>query len=333
MTYSLLDCTLRDGGSTIGFDFPWEIISRVVEYLDAGGVDFVELGYRSGSGSVTVDHPGPTFHVDDEFLGCLPRKRRIAYTLMIIAAVAKTEDLTFAKQANIDLVRVAAYPHNLQQAFVFLNRAAELGLTCSLNIMASSYVTAQELALLGKQGKDEGAKVIYFADSFGYFLPCDVSDRVERLKGELGIPVGFHAHNNLGCATANTLAAIESGAEFIDASLCGMGRGAGNTQTELWSIVSNRLKLREQPFQDDVLCQIADLVRPLVKNPHQNNALLLSGAANLHAFFWPHISSAAPSDTLLQYRIAFELGKQRPKKVSAEPVREIVTALTSQACY
>jgi 4-hydroxy 2-oxovalerate aldolase len=100
-------------------------------------------------------------------------------------------------------------------------------------LMMSALITAEELAEQAKIMEDYGAQAIIIMDSTGTYLPRDVRERISLLKARLNIKVGFHAHNNLGCAVANSLAAVESGAELIDACIRGFGAGAGNAPLEL----------------------------------------------------------------------------------------------------
>ncbi len=328
-SWNLLDCTLRDGGSTIGFNFQFDVINRVLTGLSNAGIDYVELGYRSGSGSVHVEKPGPTADVNRSFLEQIDFSTKIKKAVMIIPAVAKTEDLDVLAEFGIDLVRIAVYPHNFENAMAFVDAALRLGLECSVNQMASSYMSADDLVKNALAVQECGASVFYFADSYGHFMPEDVNRRVEALKEQLDMEIGFHAHNNLSLGLSNAIAAIRSGADFIDASLCGMGRGAGNVQIELLPFVLDLADLSRPQVDKSALMELSSIIAPLRKNPYLGTAEIISGSCNLHFFFYELIQRASQKLGVSEMDIARGLSAIKPKKVSEELTFEVARQILS----
>ena len=157
-----------------------------------------------------------------------------------------------------------------------------------------------------------GADYINLADSAGYLLPNDVTERVQALVNGLSIPVGFHAHNNLGLAVANSIAAIEAGAEYIDATCRGLGAGAGNTQLEVLAAVLDRMGYDTGLDLYGVMDVAEDVVEPLMHRPQViRTAPLMLGYAGVYSSFLLHTYRAAEKFNLNPRDILVELGRRR----------------------
>lgn len=231
---SICDCTLRDGGYYTNWDFPSEMVEKYLKAMNALPIDFVELGYRSLDAS--------TYHGEYNYL---PR-----YVLQKCKQLCPDKKLAFMinlKEVNeesikpllvqvseyVAMVRLATRPEDVEKA----NRVAKIikayGLDVSINIMYfSTWVKDIPFAHFF-QGTEQYVDFVVMVDSYGSVLPEQIGPCVEQLRANFKGKLGFHGHNNMELAFANTLAAIHAGVDSIDATISGMGRGAGNLRMEL----------------------------------------------------------------------------------------------------
>jgi len=240
MTVKILDCTLRDGGYYNKWDFSHDL---VLDYLDAmanSGVDYVELGLRSFESDGFL---GASAFTTRNYIKSLNLPKGPLYGVMIDAKTVLTQDCSQEKSIDllfesrekeqIGLVRVAAHFHEVDQCFPMLSRLKEKGYVVGLNIMQASLKESKDLSSVAKliQGWN-CVDVLYFADSLGSMHEKDMERIYDALslywKGE----IGFHAHNNMGQALNNVSKAIKLGCKWIDGTVTGMGRGAGNAELE-----------------------------------------------------------------------------------------------------
>ena len=240
MTIKILDCTLRDGGYYNKWDFSKDLISDYLESMAICEIDFVELGFRQFKNDTYL---GPHAYTTAKYLERLNLPDGPTYGVMIDAKTILSEnqnqeeciDLLFdeAKKEKIDLVRVAAYFEEVPLCLPMLQRLKEKGYTVGLNIMQISLREPEEIEeLTSLVSKWSCIDVLYFADSLGAMLDADIKKTYKAISNNWSKDIGFHAHNNLGKAVSNVNKAIELGASWIDSTISGMGRGAGNAETE-----------------------------------------------------------------------------------------------------
>lgn len=238
----ILDCTLRDGGYYTDWDFSDELVETYLQAISRSGVDVVELGLRQLS---QTNYLGPFAYTTRRFLERLELPESLMYGVMIDAKTFLDTDSgskyvirkLFAQKSEekFDLVRIAAHFHELHHCREAIEELDRLGFTVGLNVMQASLRSTAELAEQSKILADSlPIEVLYFADSLGNMRANDVSRIYEAFRdgGWMG-DVGFHAHNNTGNALNNVEEAISTGCRWIDSTVTGMGRGAGNAETEL----------------------------------------------------------------------------------------------------
>ncbi len=238
----IVDCTIRDGGLMNDHKFTDEVVQAVYHACSAGGIDYMEIGYKGARGMYTEGEHGKWRFCSEDDLkrvvesgdGLVSRTK-----LSVMADVDRTDhknDLLPREDSEISMVRVATYIHQIPAAIELVTAAADKGYETCVNIMALSTAPRNELEgaleLLAKC--PTGA--IYVVDSFGSLYGEQVREYVDLYlshAGPAGKEVGVHNHNNQQLAFANTIEAIVRGANLVDGSLAGMGRGAGNCPTEL----------------------------------------------------------------------------------------------------
>lgn len=233
-TIKILDASLRDGGHRTNFHFEDKDLMQILTPLDESGIDYIEVGYRGGS-LQPIDNIGKAGVCPQDYLElCQSLVKKAKIAVMVIPGKVLTEDLTELKQYNTQLLRICVAKNGIDKALELLKKAKDMEFETAINLIHITNYTEEELdeALkLISRGKPD---MIYFADSNGSIFPNKVSSMYSKYTNQYTIPFGFHAHDNLGLAQANAIAAIESGAQLIDASLAGMGKGTGNLKTEFF---------------------------------------------------------------------------------------------------
>jgi 4-hydroxy 2-oxovalerate aldolase len=229
----VVDCTIRDGGLMNNWEFPKPMVKEVFEGLVAAGVDYVELGYRGDKKMFNPKDHGPWRFCDEADL------RDVAYEcdtkISVMVDVGRTDYEAFLPKSEsiITMFRVATYAKDVDKAVHLAKHIRALGYEVCINIMAASVVIDADLeeALQTLKGGDFSA--VYLVDSFGYFYSEQIDDLAEKYTGILSpIDIGIHCHNNQQLAFANTIQGIIKGINFVDGSIYGMGRAAGNCPTE-----------------------------------------------------------------------------------------------------
>jgi 4-hydroxy 2-oxovalerate aldolase len=240
MTLNILDCTLRDGGYYNNWDFPQALITDYLNAMSSLNVAYVELGLRQFKNDCYL---GAHAYTTAEYLNRINLPDGPVYGVMVDAKTIISEDFSqeegidklFADQKveRISLVRVAAHFSEVERCLPMLDRLKQKGYLVGLNIMQSSLRDSDELAELSALVSTwRSVDVLYFADSLGSMNREDMVRVYTAIRENWKKDIGFHSHNNMGRAVANVSVAIDLGCSWIDSTVTGMGRGAGNAETE-----------------------------------------------------------------------------------------------------
>lgn len=240
----ILDCTLRDGGYYTCWDFDPSIVDSYVEAMNGLPVDYIEVGYRNNPSGEYMGKLGYTP------LSVLRHIRRLSGKKLAVMLNEKSTrpgdlgTLLAPIRGAADMVRIAIDPGNFDRAVVLAKAVKDLGFEVGVNIMYMSTWKGLD-GFLGKLGQVDGvADMVCMVDSYGGVTPDDVACITGAVRENTSCPVGFHGHNNLQLGLSNALAAIACGVDFVDATILGMGRGAGNLSMELLLTYLNRLGLK-----------------------------------------------------------------------------------------
>jgi 4-hydroxy 2-oxovalerate aldolase len=229
----ILDCTLRDGGYYTNWDFDKKLVDTYIESLNHLPVEYIEIGYRS---IPQQTYRGEYFYCPNYLMKRIKAQSDKKLTVMLNEKETSIPDLkTLIKPCSnlIDLVRLAVNPDNFLRALRLAEAIKDIGLEVAFNVMyMSKWKSKKDLV---NQLKEVDGIIDYFnmVDSFGGVYPNDVKEIFELVRAETNVKIGFHGHNNMELALINTLTAIECGADIVDVTFAGMGRGAGNLKTEL----------------------------------------------------------------------------------------------------
>lgn len=253
MTIKLLDCTLRDGGYYNNWDFEPGTVQKYLVAMASSGVDMVEIGFRLRPAHTFL---GAFAYCTDDYLAALNVPKTLKLAVMINASEFIPEahsgvrmcavDAYFAPAASspVSMVRVALRAHDVASVKQIVLRLKELGYALAVNLMQIDALSEEEIISAAKEiASWDAVGILYFADSLGNLDP----ESTRKIVGILGAvwpgELGFHSHDNKGQAFVNCLAAADSGATWLDATILGMGRGAGNVRTENLLIELERKKL------------------------------------------------------------------------------------------
>lgn len=231
----VLDCTIRDGGCTNGWQFDMDLVRDVVKALDAAGVDVVEIGYQTTPGVYDRAEVGPWRFCEEDDLLAVTEGTSVRISCMVDYGRFTAADLRPADSSVVDVLRIAAYGHDVPGAIELAHAAQDAGYEVHVNVMAVSTNTPQEVDAFLEHLRNSRVSHVSVVDSFGALYPHHLRYLIRKYKNWLrpDQKVGVHLHNNQGVAFANTIVGIEEGADLADATVFGMGRGAGNCPLEL----------------------------------------------------------------------------------------------------
>lgn len=234
----VLDATIRDGGLVNDFYFTDDFVKALYQMNVKSGIDYMEFGYKASKEQFDVNKFGKWKFCNDDDIRDIVGDNDTKLKLSIMADVGRCdykEDIHPASDSPLDMIRVATYINSMPEAIAMIEDATNKGYETTCNIMAIS--NAQEsdvksaLEMLGKSS----VNTIYIVDSYGALYPEQIrriSDLYLNTTEKYNKKIGMHAHNNQQCAFANTIEALSVGVSYLDATVCGMGRGAGNCSLE-----------------------------------------------------------------------------------------------------
>lgn len=233
----VLDCTIRDGGLINNHDFSFEFVRAVYAALAASGVDYMEVGYKNSKTLFSASEYGPWKFCDDELIkrviDGIPSKTKIS--VMCDIGRVDMADIKPKKESPVSMIRVASYVKDIDKAITLVNEFHAKGYETTVNIMAITKALDNELTeALGQLERESKADVVYIVDSFGSLYQETTEFLIKKARSILRTKeVGFHGHNNQQLGFSNTIEAIIHNANYLDATVFGIGRAAGNCPIEL----------------------------------------------------------------------------------------------------
>ncbi len=289
----LLDVTLRDGAYVIDFQFTADETRTIVRSLASAGLRWIEVGHGLGLGASRAGR-GQAAASDAEYLQAAAEAAGDArWGMFFIPGIGTEEDLRLAASFAMPFVRIGTNITQSQQALRWIEQARELGMLVSYNAMKSYAVLPSEFARRAAEAAAAGAQFVCLVDSAGTMEPHEVRAYLRATGETTDAALGFHGHDNLSLAVANTLAALESGATLVDASLHGMGRSGGNACTQIVVAVLQRRGLLTH-IDRRALDRLAQ--RQIARRYPQRQIdplTVTAGACGLHSSFLPDVIRVA----------------------------------------
>jgi 4-hydroxy 2-oxovalerate aldolase len=306
------DVTLRDGMHALAHQYTVEQMVGIARKLDEAKVDLIEVSHGDGLNGNSFNY-GFSAHTEVEYLRAVKAELKHAkLAALLLPGIGTIEDMKMAREAGVDTIRIATHCTEADISAQHIATARDMGFDVVGFLMMAHMIPTAHLLQQAKLMESYGAHCVYITDSAGALLMDETRERVTAFKNEIGCQIGFHNHNNLGLGVANTIIAIECGADRADASLAGMGAGAGNCALEVLIAVTDRMGINTGVELYPLIDGADQLVRPIQKRPVQTdgNALML-GFAGVYSSFLLHTERAAKRFNVDPRDILVELGRRK----------------------
>lgn len=323
------DPTLRDGSHAIHHRLTVEQLSAYTKMAEEASIPIVEVGHGNGLGASSLQL-GESLVSDKQMLEvCKGNLKNTKLGIHVIPGFATiNRDLSRAIDIGVDVIRVAAHctEADITKRHIEYCRTRERVVYGVL--MMSHMAPASILLDEATKMMSYGAHGIIIMDSAGAYLPANVKEKMKALVGSLDIPVGFHAHNNLGMAIANSVTAIEAGASIVDGTMKGFGAGAGNAQLEVLVAVLHQMGY-ETGIDLYKLLDASDVAEDnFVTIPSIHSSSIVSGLAGVFSGFAKPVERIAKQYNLDPKDIYFELGKRKVVAGQEDIILEVAVSLS-----
>ena len=307
------DMTLRDGMHPKRHLMTLDQMKSIAQGLDEAGVPLIEVTHGDGLGGSSVNYGFPA-HTDEEYLGAvIPLMKQAKVSALLLPGIGTVEHLKMAHGLGVNTIRVATHCTEADVSEQHITYARKLGMDTVGFLMMAHMASPEKLVTQAKLMESYGANCIYVTDSAGYLLPDGVKERLSAVRAALNpeTELGFHGHHNLAMGVANSIAAIEVGANRIDAAAAGLGAGAGNTPMEVLIAVCDLMGIATGVDVFKIQDVAEDLVVPIMDFPIRidRDALTL-GYAGVYGSFLLFAKRAEKKYGVPAREILVEMGRR-----------------------
>lgn len=325
---NILDVTLRDGSHSVRHAFTEEQVRHTARGLDAARVRYFEVTHGDGLGGSSLQYGLSAVEELKLIEAAVEEATQSNVSVLLIPGIGTKEDLQAAAKIGAKMVRVATHVTEADVAAQHIGLGRELGLKTVGFLMMAHMASSEKIVEQAKLFESYGAEIVYVTDSAGALLPHEVTARIAALKDALQCEVGFHAHNNLSMAMANTVAAVEAGATYIDGSLRALGAGAGNTQTEVMVAVLEKLGYNTGVDLYKTIDVANQVIAPIMQQSQEiTGSGLILGYAGVYSSFLLHAEKASKHFGVDEREILMELGRRKTVGGQEDLIYEVAQQL------
>ncbi len=309
----MTDTCLRDGSHAKGHQFTEAHVRDIVSALDGVGMPVIEVTHGDGLGGSSFNYG---FSLTDErrlMAVAVESAKQAKIAALMVPGIGTLDDIRFIQDIGLSIVRVATHCTEADVSIQHFGLARQLGLETVGFLMMAHKTTPETLAKQARIMADAGCQCVYVVDSAGALILDDVAHRVEAVVSELrsDAQVGFHGHDNLNIAVANSVVAVRAGAVQIDGSTRGFGAGAGNTRNEVFAAVAERLGISTGINVLDIIDVAEEVVRPVMDSECVIDRMaLIMGYAGVYSSFLKHAYRAAEQYNVKGADVLMECGRQ-----------------------
>ena len=293
----------------------------------------IEVTHGDGLGGASVNYGFPA-HSDEEYLGAvIPKMKQAKVSALLLPGIGTVDHLLMAKEVGVSCIRVATHCTEADVSQQHIAKSADLGLDTVGFLMMAHMAPVEKLIEQAKLMESYGANCIYCTDSAGYMLPEEVRHKISAVRDALKpeTELGFHGHHNLGMGIANSLTAVDAGANRIDGSVAGLGAGAGNTPLEVFVAVLERMGAQHGTDLFKLMDVAEDRVVPIMDHPIRvdRNALTL-GYAGVYSSFLLFAKRAEAKYGVSAREILVELGKRGTVGGQEDMIEDLALTMAKQ---
>nr|WP_263323469.1 4-hydroxy-2-oxovalerate aldolase [Neobacillus sp. Marseille-Q6967] len=308
----ITEVALRDGSHAISHQYTVDQVIKVAKALNDAGVPYIEVSHGDGLAGSSLQYGLSRTNEMELIEAAVTAADKSKIAVLLLPGIGTVKELKEAARLGAKMARVATHVTEADVSLQHIHAAKELGMETVGFLMMAHMAPVEKLVEQAKLMERYGADTVYVVDSAGYLLPDQVSERIRALKQSVGVNIGFHGHNNLSLAMANTLAAIKEGATRVDGSVRCLGAGAGNTQTEVLVAVLERMGIQTGVDLYKMMDLAEDIVAPILQTPQEiTRDSLTLGYAGVYSSFALHAKRAAAKFGIDSRDILIELGNRK----------------------
>ncbi len=308
------DMSLRDGMHSIAHQFTLENMKDLSQALDRAKVPLIEVTHGDGLAGDSVNY-GFALHSDKEYLqAVIPSLKHASVSILLIPGIGTVDDLKMVEDVGVKTVRVATHCSEADVSEQHISYAAGRGFDTVGFLMMSHMLSAEKIVEQARYMAGYGANCLYVTDSAGHMLPEEVTRKISMMRDAFpDLELGFHGHHNLGLGVANSIAAVEAGADRIDGSVAGFGAGAGNTPLEVFAAVCDMKGIQTNVDLNALMDAAEDVATPIMgdKLPRVSRDALTLGYAGVYSSFLLHAKRAEKKHGIPSREILLELGRRK----------------------
>lgn len=327
----ITEVALRDGSHALSHQYTREQVTTIAQALDCAGIPYIEIAHGDGLSGSSLQYGLSKINELELIEAASHVVEQAKIAVLLLPGIGTVKDLQNAANVGAKMARIATHVTEADVSQQHIYAAKSLGMETVGFLMMSHMADVAKLVEQATLMANYGADTIYVVDSAGTLLPHEVSERIKALKENVPTNIGFHGHNNLSLAMANSLAAIEAGAKYIDGSVRCLGAGAGNTQTEVLVAVLNKLQLSTGVDLYKMMDIAEDLVAPILPVPQEitKDGLML-GYAGVYSSFLLHAKKAASNYQIDARDILAELSKLKVVGGQEDMIYDVAAKIAQQ---